>query len=218
MTLAACSAQLPDGYDEFKTARSEYESLDSAKVTMTDLGSGEQVMEFSFYLSAKDEMVFSYTGTWDGVTQQAYSDGITFYYKESADGEWNVIGSGDDNYIYNVYNREYRYPYAEGRIFFLAAEAVDEAAVTEQSDGGTLIEYTYDPAKLNEASMPGVEEEISEFSSLETSLLISPDGIPVQFVESGSVTTVSGENLTLNMQIDVTDINAVTEIPNPVGS
>ena len=158
--LSGCSAELPGGYREFTAAREKYETLDSAKVTMTDLDSGEQVMEFSFYISANDEMVLSYTGTWGGVTQQAYSDGAEFFYKESGDDKWTVIGSGDENYIYNVYNRKYRYPYAEGRMFFLAAEAVKDAAVISSDDGPTMITYTYDPAKLNEASMPGVEEEI----------------------------------------------------------
>ena len=131
--LSGCSAELPDGYREFTAAREKYETLDSAKVTMRDLDSGEQVMEFSFYISANDEMVLSYTGTWGGVTQQAYSDGAEFFYKESGDDKWTVIGSGDENYIYNVYNRKYRYPYAEGRMFFLAAEAVKDAAVSKTS-------------------------------------------------------------------------------------
>lgn len=213
--LSGCSAELPDGYREFTAAREKYETLDSAKVTMTDLDSGEQVMEFSFYISANDEMVLSYSGTWGGVTQQAYSDGAEFFYKESGDDKWTVISSGDENYIYNVYNRKYRYPYAEGRMFFLAAEAVKDAAVISSDDGPTMITYTYDPAKLNEASMPGVEEEISAFSALTTTLTID-GGVPVKFVENGTVTTVSGEELTLNMEIDVTAVNEVFEIPYPV--
>lgn len=214
--LSGCSTELPEGYREFTAARDKYETLDSARVTMTDLDSGEQVMEFSFYFSANDEMVLSYSSTWDGVTQQAYSDGAEFFYKESGDEKWTVISSGDENYVYNVYNRKYRYPYAEGRMFFLAAESVREASVTTGTDGSTVIVYDYDPDKLNEASMPGVEEEISEFQSLSTTLTISADGIPVQFVENGAVTTVSGEELTLNMQIDVTSVNEVFEIPYPV--
>lgn len=38
----------------------------------------------------------------------------------------------------------------------------------------------------------------------------------MKFVENGTVTTVSGEELTLNMEIDVTAVNEVFEIPYPV--
>lgn len=214
--LSGCSAQLPDGYAQFTAAREKYETLDSAKVTMTDTSTGEQVMEFSFYFTGNDEMVLSYYSCWDGKIQQAYSDGAEFFYKDAGDEKWTVIGTGDDGYIYNVYNRKYRYPYAEGRMFFLAAEAVSQAVVIESDDGPTSITYTYDPEKLNSASMPGVEEEISKFEALSTTLLINSDGVPTRFTEDGTVTTVSGETLSMSMQIDVTDINEVFEIPYPV--
>lgn len=216
MALSGCTAELPDGYDRFKAAREKYETLDSAKVTMTDLDSGEQVMEFSFFFNQNDEMVLSYSGSWNGETQYGYSDGAEFFYKEEGDEKWTVISSGDENYIYNVYNRKYRYPYAEGRMFFLAAEAVQQAEVTVNADGSAEITYDYDASKLNDASMPGVEEDIESFAALTTRLEINPDGIPVSFTESGTVTTVSGETLTLNMQIDVSAINEVFEIPYPV--
>ncbi len=216
LMMSGCTAELPDGYGEFTAARNKYEELDSARVIMTDLDTGEQIMEFSFYFTANDEMVLSYDGSWDGERQQAYSDGAEFFYKESGDEKWTVIGSGDDSYIYNVYNRKYRYPYAEGRMFFLAAEAVRQAAVTVNADGTTEITYDYDPEKLNSASMPGVEEEISDFEELSTTLKINAEGIPVSFTEGGTVTTVSGETLTLNMRIDITEINEVFEIPYPV--
>lgn len=214
--LSGCTAELPGGYAQFTAARDKYETLDSAKVSMTDMSTGEQVMEFSFYFTGNDEMVLSYYSCWDGKIQQAYSDGAEFFYKDDGDEKWTVIGTGDDGYIYNVYNRKYRYPYAEGRMFFLAAEAVSNAVVIESDDGPTSITYTYDPEKLNSASMPGVEEEISKFEALSTTLLINSDGIPTQFTENGTVTTVSGETLTLSMQIDITDINEVFEIPYPV--
>lgn len=213
--LAGCSAKLPEGYDKFTAARDKYEKLDSARVTMTDLDSGSEIMEFSFYFNGNDEMVFSYYGCWEGEVQQAYSDGAEFFYKEDGDEKWTVISSADENYVYNVYNRGYRYPYAEGRIFFLAGEAVAEAEVTE-SDGVTGITYVYDPDKLNSQTMPGVQEEISHFSELTTTLNIGADGIVRDFTESGTVTSVTGEILTLNMKITVSDVNDVFEVANPV--
>lgn len=214
--LAGCNAKLPEGYDKFTAAREKYEKLDSARVTMNDLDSGDEVMEFSFYFNGNDEMVFSYYGCWNGEVQQAYSDGAEFFYKESGDEKWTVIDSSDDGYIYNVYNRGYRYPYAEGRLFFLAGEAVKEAGIIESSDGPTAITYVYDPEKLNSASMPGVRENIRSFESLTTKLEIDSQGYPVRFTECGTVVTADGEVMDLNMRIDITDINDVYDVNNPV--
>lgn len=214
--LAGCSAKLPDGYDQFVKARETYEKLDSARVTMTDIDSGEEIMEFSFYINGNGEMVFSYRDNWDGKTQQAYSDGAEFFYKEDGDEKWTVISSADENYVYNIYNREYRYPYAEGRIFFLAAESVSDAGVIGGDDGSLSVTYVYDPDKLNAASIPGIAEEISRFEYLATRLEIGSDGIVTRFTENAAVETASGEKLSLNMQIDVTEANQISDIPNPV--
>lgn len=214
--LSGCSAKLPEGYDKFVAAREKYEKLDSARVTMTDLDSGNEIMEFSFYFTGNGEMVFSYYGCWGGEVQQAYSDGAEFFYKEDGDEKWTVISSADENYVYNVYNREYRYPYAEGRIFFLAGEAVESAQVISSEDGDTQITYIYDPEKLNSATMPGVQGTISEFSALTTVLNIGSDGIVRDFIESGTVTSTTGETLTLSMKISVSDVNDVFEVKNPV--
>ena len=83
-------------------------------------------------------------------------------------------------------------------------------------DGPTSITYTYDPEKLNNASMPGVEEDIASFEKFSTTMEINQDGIPVMFTESGTVMTASGETLSVNIKIDITSINEVFEIPYPV--
>ena len=216
IALSGCSAKLPAGYDLFVKAREQYEKLDSALVTMTDLDSGSEIMRFLFCFNGNDEMVFSYFGSWNGEVQQAYSDGAEFFYKEDGDEKWTVISPAEENYVYNVYNREYRYPYAEGRIFFLAAEAVEGSQIISSEDGDTQITYIYDPDKLNSASMPGVQEKVAEFSALTTVLNIGSDGIIRDFTESGTVTSATGEILTLNMKITVSEVNNVYDIANPV--
>ena len=196
---AGCAANLPAGYDKFTAAREKYETLSSGRVTMTDLTTGDEIMRFSFYFNVNDEMVFSYWGSWQGEEQQAYSDGAEFFYKESGDEKWTVISSDDDGYIYNVYNRGYRYPYAEGRLFFLAGEAVRNAE------------------KLNSASMPGVQEDIQSFERLTTTLEIDQQGYPSSFTEDGSVVTAAGEVMDFSMRIDISDMNDVYDVQNPVG-
>lgn len=213
---SGCAAKLPAYYDKFTAARDKYQNVDSARVTMTDISTGEEIMRFSFYFNVNDEMVFSCWTSWQGEEQQAYSDGAEFFYKYSDDEKWNVISSSDDSYIYNIYNRGYRYPYAEGRLFFLAGEAVQDAGIIESDDGPTSITYTYDPEKLNSESMPGVQEDIQSFEKLVTTLEIDQQGYPLSFTEDGTVVTAAGEVMEFNMRIDVTDINNVYDVENPV--
>ena len=91
-----------------------------------------------------------------------------------------------------------------------------DAGIIDSDDGPLSITYVYDPDKLNAASIPGIAEEISRFEYLTTKLEVGSDGIITRFTENGTVVTASGEELTLNMRIDVAEANQITDIPNPV--
>ena len=215
LCLCGCAASMPEGYNTVKAAKEKYETLDSGRAIMTDLSTGEQIMEFSFFINAKDEMILSYYGK-DGENEMfAYSNGAEYFYKDAGDEMWSVINSADENYIYNLYNREYRYPYAEGGIFFLDGASVETASVTENEDGSVLVEYTYDAEKLN-ASTKGILEDVSSFSSLSTSFYINPEGYITEFIETGTVTGTDGVCRDVNMSISVDMMNEVYDIPYPV--
>jgi len=77
--------------------------------------------------------------------------------------------------------------------------------------------YTYDPEKLNSASMPGVQEDIQSFERLTTTLEIDQQGYPSSFTEDGSVVTAAGEVMDFSVRIDISDINDVYDVQNPVG-
>lgn len=213
--LSGCVASMPDGYDAVKAAKNKYETLDSGRAIMTDLSTGEQIMEFSFFINAKDEMILSYYGKDGGNEMFAYSNGAEYFYKDAGDEMWSVISSADENYVYNLYNREYRYPYADGGIFFLDGTSVESANVTMNDDGSMLVEYTYDPEKLND-STKGLLDGVSSFSSLSTSYYINADGYITEFIENGTVTDADGITRDVNMSICVDMINEVYDIPYPV--
>lgn len=212
--LVGCSAE-PEGCAIVREAKEKYESLDSAKTVMTDISTGEQIMEFSFFFNANDEMVLSYYGR-DGEDETyAYSNGAEFYYKEAGDEKWSLIGTDDEYYIYNLYNREYRYPYAEGGIFFLDAGSVETADVVQNADGSYLITYVYAVDKLNE-STKGLLDGVSSFDALTTTFEINADGYITEFTEVGTVVDAQGETTDVNMCISVELMNEVYDIPYPV--
>lgn len=200
---------VPDGADDIKNARKLYEKLDSAKLTMTDNSTGESLMDFSFYINGDNEMIFEYISPQNG--DHAYSDGKRFYYK--TDGEWTAINPDDESYIHNIYNREYRYPYARGSVFFLNADAVSGATV-EERDGGKTITYVYDCEKLNKKAVKDLEN-VSEFSALTCVYSINADGLITRFTEKGSVTDAEGKASNVDITLEVSEVNKIKFIEKP---
>lgn len=213
--MSGCIAQMPDGYNDVKAAKENYEKLDSAHTTMIDLSTGDKIMDFSFYINNSGEMILSYYGK-DGADEMyAYSNGAEYFYKDAGDELWSVIGADDESYIYNIYNREYRYPYADGGIFFLDGGSVESFSVTDKPDGGCTIVYVYDADKLN-ASAVEILDGVGGFDSLETTFEINADGYITDFTEKGKVTDADGVTHDVNMCISVDMMNEVYEIPYPV--
>ena len=201
--------ELPEGYSDIKKARAKYEKLDSARLEMIDLSSGECLMTFSFYINADNEMILDYDCPQNG--EHAYSDGKQFYYK--TDGEWTAITPKDEAYIHNLYNREYRYPYARGTAFFLDGTAVSEAR-TEETGSGKTITYVYDCDKLNESSAKQLDN-VSEFSELTCTYTLNADGLIVRFTEKGSLTDTDGKTENIDIAFEVSDVNNVNVIDIP---
>lgn len=218
MLLSGCSllySNMPEGYAQIKDAKTAYEKLDSGHLTMTDLAQDKQIVDFSFFINTRDEMVFTYYGI-DGETEQyAYSDGAQYFYKTNEDERWHVIKSSDENYAYNIYNRKWRYPYARGGVFFLDGNSVESSEVINNPDGSVQITYVYNPDKLNESAVPFLED-VSGFESLETVFEINSDGYITDFTERGSVTNSEGVKYDVNMKITIDKMNDVYDIPYPV--
>jgi len=214
MLLSGCT-DMPEGYEAVKAAKQKYETLDSARTVMTDLSTGDTIMELKFFVNANDEMVLSYYGK-DGEDEMyAYSNGAEYFYKEPDAEMWKVIGADDENYIYNLYNREYRYPYAQGGIFFLDGTSVESAAVHNNTDGSCTVEYVYDADRLSK-STEGLLDGVSSFSSLATTFAINADGYITSFTQTGTVTDTEGNVNDINLCITVDMMNEVYDIPYPV--
>lgn len=215
LTATGCAADMPDGYNTVKTAKSKYNGLDSAHTTMTDLSTGELIMDFSFYINSSEEMILYYYGKDGSDEMYAYSDGAQYFYKEPGKEMWSVINSSDEDYLYNIYNRKNRYPYADGGIFFLDGASVSQAEISTDEDGDTIISYIYDADRLNK-STNGLLDGVSSFESLTTIFEINSDGYIISFTETGKVTDTEGTARDVNMRIDIDMMNDVTEIAYPV--
>lgn len=212
LLLCGCAAK-PEGYDSVKKAKELFEKLDSARVIMEDISAGERLMEFSFYINNDDEMIFSYRGNGENGEEYGYSNGAEFYYKTAGAERWEVIGPSDESYYYNIYTRDYRYPYARGSIFFLDGTSVESVVIAEKQDG-TAIVYTYDPEKLNSYAA-GILDNVSSFSELTATYLIDENGYITEFTEQGRVTDIDGNESSVDIRIIVDSMNEIFEIEAP---
>lgn len=210
LLLSGC-ATMPEYYDEVKKAKGLYEKLDSARVIMNDNETGKQLMDFRFFINKKDEMIFSFESLESGM---AYSDGVQFFFKtEDAEG-WSAITPSDEGYIYNIYNRKYRYPYARGGLFFLDGASVSSAEMAQDS-GDSVITYVYDSEKLN-ANAVGTLDDVSAFSALTCVYRINSDGYITEFTEKGELTDNKGSTRTVDITYIVMEMNGINSIENPV--
>lgn len=201
--------ELPEGYKEIKKARDMYEELDSARLDMIDASSGESLMSFCFYINSDNEMILDYDCPQNG--EHAYSDGKQFYYK--TDGKWTAITPKDEEYIHNIYNRGYRYPYARGTAFFLDGTAVKEVKI-EQNGSEKTITYIYDCDKLNESSAK-LLDNVSGFSELTCTYTLNAKGLIVRFTEKGLLTDTEGMVTDIDIVLEVSDVNNVKVIDIP---
>lgn len=213
--ICGCARNIPQYYNEIKTAKELYEKLDSARITMTDLSSGEDIMEFSFMINDRNEMVFSYASNSEAGEERAFSDGAQFFYKQAQDDGWHVIPPDDESYAYNMYSRTYRYPYARGSLFFLDGTSVESVFSIGGSDGPLQITYVYDPEKLNSFAAAQLDN-VSSFSSLTAVYELDENGYITSMTETGTVTDAEGKTADVNIKITVSDMNAVYDIPYPV--
>lgn len=213
LIFSGCSAA-PEGFGTVKKAKELYEKLDSARVVMMDNKTGRQMMSFEFYVNKNGEMVFSYESEADG--EFAYSDGMQFYYKTDGRAGWTAVTPKDEEYIYNVYNKTYRYPYARGGIFFLDGTSVASHNI-EQTGGGSEITYVYDCDKLNGYAADKLEN-VSSFSRLECTYTINADGYITEFSQKGAVTDAAGGYSEMDVTLYVMEMNGITDIENPVDS
>lgn len=205
-------APLPEAYGDIRQAKKLYEELDSARVVMLDNKTGGTLMDFCFYINGKDEMIFSFESYDTG--EMAYSDGKQFFYKTDGDEGWTAITPKDEGYIYNIYNRKYRYPYARGALFFVDADSVSSADAAE--DGGdTVITYVYDCERLNDRVVSKLEN-VSAFSRLTCVYRLNAEGCITRFTETGALTDENGEEQLIDMTYSVMEMNGISVIENPV--
>ncbi len=205
--LSACSvggSPLP-GEDLILAARKWYTSLDSARVRVVNAHTGEAEQEFVYKYDEKGVMTYSYVGKSDGIYLAQYNNGREQFTNDN--GEISALDSSDLRFT--AYSRDVPYPMADEGLILFYKRGITSAGAISSDDGGTVVSYVYDVAKLGEYDGEG---ELTAFS---VDYRFDAGGNFVDMSEKTEI-TVGGETVSHLYTIYIDDRNSVEKVENVV--
>ena len=202
--LTSCG-EVPDveGGELIKKARDAYSSLDSARVTMTNIGTGKIEQEFVFKYDEKGILTYSYKGESAKSSYAQFNNGLESYTDEN--GKVTHLVRGDKDFA--AYSKDAKHPQADKGLIIYQPASVEEAEVTEEN-GVTHVHHKYDLDKIS----PELEE--GEATAFYADYYFKGDEL-LYFTEQTNV-IIDDEKYTYSYKIEITDKNAVERVENPV--
>lgn len=210
LTLCSCNSIDLEGYDVISAARDEYEKLQSAHITVTNLEKNMITQELTFKINPEKRMTYNYYGTDGNVVYYEYHDGTELYWTSDITADWNVEGLAGENYV--MYTDTARHPLAKKGAFFVNPASVSEATVSVNGDT-TVITYVYDTEKLNKNAQT-LLSELGQLDGFLTEYTIV-NGQFKKLLEKGFLTK-DGVLTEVNYLVEVSEENAVPSIDMPV--
>ncbi len=190
-----------DGEELVVAAREAYESYDSAKVLITNEDTEKVEQTFVFKYDEKDSLTYLYTGGYEEENYIQYNNGFECFTDQN--GEYSFSQRGDDDF--EAYTRDSKHPQASGAYLPFDRGAIEEVSKSEE-DGETVYTYVYDPESFES------DAGVKEFSAV---YHFDSDGNLLYFEEI-SVVEVDGKESSHSYKIEITDINKVEDIDNPL--
>lgn len=187
-----------------KQAREEYTSLDSARVVMTDLESGEEAQSFTFKYDEKGTLIFSYYGKSANSEYAQYNNGLECFTYEN--GELTYITKGDADFM--RYTRDIPHPQADAGLLIYTPQNITEAT-EEKLDGGTKVTHVYD------AELIGAQVEEGEVTGFTVEYYFDDNGGLDHFTETTEA-ELDGGTKVYAYRIDITEKNSVGTVENTV--
>lgn len=190
-----------DGEDLVEAARETYESYVSAKVLITNEDTGKVEQTFVFKYDEKDSLTYLYTGGYEEENYIQYNNGFECFTEQN--GDYTFTQRGDDDF--EAYTRDSKHPQASGAYLPFERKVINDVTKTEENDE-TIYTYAYDPESFES------DAGVKEFSAV---YHFDSDGNLLYFEEI-SVIETDGEESSHSYKIEITDINEVEDIENPL--
>jgi hypothetical protein len=202
--LSACgSVKDKAGGELIEKAREEYTSLDSAKVIMTNVETGEVEQTFTFKYDEKDILIYSYYGKSEKSEFAQYNNGSESFTYEN--GEYTHSVKTDSDFV--RYVRASTYPQADEGLLIYEPKYITEDSAVENSDGSVEYTHVYDITKI------AAEAEDGEVTGFTVKYLFDKDGELVNFTEITD-TESGGEKKQYSYRVEITEKNSVKDVEN----
>ena len=203
--FAGCSgAEDKAGGALIKQAREEYTSLDSARVVMTDMSTGEEAQSFTFKYDEKDTLVYSYYGKSANSEYAQYNNGLESFTYEN--GKVSHMSKGDADFV--RYTRKLPHPQADAGLLIYSPENITEAKEETVPDG-IKVTHVYDVQKI------GAKVEEGTVTGFRAEYLFDSDGKLMYFDEITEAEN-SGSEMTYDYRVEITEKNGVSLVENTV--
>ncbi|MBQ5318350.1 MAG: hypothetical protein J6K17_04595 [Oscillospiraceae bacterium] len=191
-----------EGREQVEAFVAEAKTWQSGRYVLTNLATDETDQVFSFMNNADGTQSYLYERIVDGALCVEYSDGkeVSFVVEKG-----DVIADGEGAQSNVLYTVENPHPYSTGDLLFYVNLYASGSASDTDADGKVTYTYIYDTEKINKALGTSLD-------SFTTTYTFDKDGNFLNFTQ----TNTDGENSYAYM-IEVLDVNAVTELENPIG-
>lgn len=187
------------GKEQVVALREEAKTWQSGRYLLTNLETDVMDQAFSFMYNSDGSQTYLYEKVSGDGYYAEYSDGKTLYTIDN--GTALMIKEGAENYV--SYSEENPHPYSTGGLLFY--ENLFVSSSEEAADGdNTIYRYYYNVEKINEALGTKLTGFVTEY-------VFDGSGNFLYFTQKNS----DGET-NYAYRIDVTDINGLTGIENPV--
>lgn len=204
LLLSSCGEPEVAGDNLINDARDAYTKLDSAKVVMTNVDTGEVDQTFIFKYDEKDVLMYSYFGKNGKEEYAQYNNGAECYSYEN--GKYTHTVKGDKDF--QKYTRKAIHPQADKGLIFFTPKYIKNASMKEKN-GITHVVHIYDPEKIAKSAK---NDNITAFS---VEYYFDKDGKLLYFIESNE-SKEDGKTKTYSYKIEITEQNSVDKIENTV--
>ena len=205
VSLSACGrVEDKAGGALIKKAREEYTSLNSAKVVMTDLSTGEEAQSFTFKYDEKDTLVYAYYGKSANSEYAQYNNGLECFTYEN--GEVSHISKGDADFV--RYTRKLPHPQADAGLLIYIPENTTDAK-EETVSGGIKVTHIYDAQKI------GAQVEEGNVTGFRAEYMFDNDGV-LEYFDEITDSENNGRQETYAYRVELTQQNSVDTVENTV--
>lgn len=205
LLLSGCGeAEDKAGGELIKRAREEYTSLESARVVMTDMETGEEEQSFTFKYDEKGTLVFSYYGKSDKTEYAQYNNGVECFTYDNGETDYSI--KGDDDFV--RYTRKMPHPQADAGLLIYTPQNITSAK-EENVEGGIKVTHEYD------VKLIGAQVEEGEVTGFTAEYFFDEDGSLEYFTETTEA-QVDGKTEVYAYKIEITEKNSVGTVENTV--